>query len=267
MESPVTRRMRPLLGTFVEVAVRDESAIAILAVERAYESIECVHHTLSFHDPNSELSRINLNPGVFVSISRSTSHVLRLAIAMMRASRGAFDFTVGGELQLQGRLPRHDDREPLARGTVRDLELHDRRARILRPIRITVDGIAKGYAVDLAVRAMRRAGACAGWINAGGDLRAFGNIRVPLHVRSGDNHLTPVGLIENVAVATSHTDSSNRFPGHIVARDGEALETGVWTVMARHAWRADALTKVAALTVASDRERVVASLGGRWLAH
>ncbi|RDV24218.1 hypothetical protein DXV75_15440 [Alteromonas aestuariivivens] len=35
-----------------------------------------------------------------------------------------------------------------------------------RPVLITLDGIAKGYAVDLGVRALKLAGIKAGWINA-----------------------------------------------------------------------------------------------------
>jgi thiamine biosynthesis lipoprotein len=39
--------------------------------------------------------------------------------------------------------------------------------------------------------------------------------------------------------------------------------SGVWTVVARRAWRADALTKVAALAPAQDRLDTVQRLGGR----
>lgn len=267
MGESITRRMRPFLGTFVEVAVQTPATDAASAIRSAFESIEFVHNSLSFHDSHSELSRINSNPGTFVPISRTTAHVLRLALSMMRASGGAFDPTIGGLLQLQGRLPSHDNNVPVPRGTVDDVELKDCAARVKRPIRLTVDGIAKGYAVDLAVRAMKRAGACAGWINAGGDMRAFGNTRVPVHVRKQGDRLEPLGFIENAAIATSQASQSMRFPGHIVDRQGTCPADGVWTVLARHAWRADALTKVAALTHPSHREQVIAKLGGRWIVH
>ncbi|MFY9399080.1 MAG: FAD:protein FMN transferase [Desulfomonilia bacterium] len=41
-------------------------------------------------------------------------------------------------------------------------------------IRIDLGGIAKGYAADRAAKAMQRAGAAAGLVNAGGDIACFG---------------------------------------------------------------------------------------------
>jgi len=41
-------------------------------------------------------------------------------------------------------------------------------------LRLDVGAIAKGYAVDLAIEAMRKNGAIGGMVEAGGDLRCFG---------------------------------------------------------------------------------------------
>jgi len=44
-----------------------------------------------------------------------------------------------------------------------------------RPLHIDLGGIAKGYAVDRALTALRAAGCRGGLVNAGGDLAVFGH--------------------------------------------------------------------------------------------
>ena len=55
------------------------------------------------------------------------------------------------------------------------------------------------------------------------------------------------------------------FPGCLIGPLGNPPQPGVWTVLARTACRADALTKVAACAAPADREALVAALGGRLL--
>jgi len=56
-----TRRARPMLGTLVEIAIVDDlpGANAMGAIELAFAAVERVQALMSFHDPLSELSRIN----------------------------------------------------------------------------------------------------------------------------------------------------------------------------------------------------------------
>jgi len=134
-------------------------------------------------------------------------------------------------------------------------------------VRLTLDGIAKGYAVDLAVGALQRAGADAGWVNAGGDLRVFGDLALPVQRRELDGRLAALGALRNAAVASSRAAAPGAaadasFPAHIVAPPGRQPQPGLWTVLARSAWRADALTKIAATAPAPQRAALVRSLGG-----
>jgi hypothetical protein len=72
-------------------------------------------------------------------------------------------------------------------------------------IRLDLGGIAKGFAVDEAITALRTAGLESGLVNAGGDLRAFGRHLSPVEIqhpcRPG-NTLAALA-ISNQAVATS----------------------------------------------------------------
>lgn len=273
------RRMRPLLGCFVEVGARSPSRVSDRvaepleqAVAAAFAAIELAQSHWSFQDPDSELSRLNRSPGRAQLLSRHTLRLLRIARALTHASAGAFDCTVGGALVQSGRLPDHGGLPALSRGLADDIELGPGWARLRRPLRLTLDGIAKGYAVDLAIGALRRHGVRTGWVNAGGDARAIGDIALPMQRRELDGRLTPLGRLREAAMASSavagaapaQQPCAQSFPGQIVGGPA-AASPGVWTVLARSAWRADALTKVAACTPGAQRADAVARLGGHLL--
>ncbi len=258
----IVRRMRPLLGTFVEAGARGPGADA--AINAAFAATEHAQRLWSFQDSASELSRINAGGGVYVAASRPTLRLLALACALMRRTGGAFDITVGGQLVIDGVLPDHGGPAPLPRGQADDIELARGAVRLRRPVRLTLDGIAKGYAVDAGILALRRAGIAAGWVNAGGDLRVYGDLALPVSRREPDGRVVQLGQLRNAAVATSlaaaQRDAS--FPALLVAPEGAQMHPGVHTVVARSAWRADALTKVAALSPGDVRRDTVAGLGG-----
>jgi thiamine biosynthesis lipoprotein len=234
------------------------------AIGAAFAAISDVHRLLSFQDPASDLSCLNRAGGRPVRLQRITVSVLRLARAVMRVSGGLFDCTVGGVLERLGALPAPGEIAALERGRADDIVVLDsRHARLRRPVHITLDGIAKGYAVDRAVCALEASGAASGWVNAGGDLRVFGRVSLPLAIRAGGAYRT-IGRIANRAVATSAASArpDGSYPGRIVTVRGAPAAAGTWTVASSRAWRADALTKVAALTPPDRRAATVTRLGG-----
>lgn len=259
---PELRRMRPLLGTFVEVCA--DGPGAALAIDRAFVVLNQANSAWSFHSPLSELTRLNSHPGDRVPVSPVTARLLRLARAVTSASGGAFNLTVGGQIVIGGGLPDHGGPLPIPCGTAQDVEVGHGWARLARPVRVTLDGIAKGFAIDMAVEVMRREGALGGWVNAGGDLRVFGTSSLVVHRREPNGKYSPLGSLTCAALATSIvTDGPDSdFPAWLVATGG-ALHHGLHTVLARTAWRADALTKVAANCEADLRSAEVSRLGGK----
>lgn len=263
---PLLRRLRPALGTTVEVALlAPESAASLAALEAAFAVIRQAQALWSFQRADSLLSRINSSAGEAVAIDRSTHRLLRLALATMRASAGRFDITVGAALVRRGALPDHGGPPPGAAGEAADIVLGPGSVRLRRPLRLTLDGIAKGYAVDLAVEALQGAGFASGWVNAGGDLRAFGAAAVPVWRRLDDGRLEALGELREAALATSgaRLSADEALPALLLGPDRQPTAAGTWSVLARRAWRADALTKVAAATPPTDRHALVARLGGR----
>ncbi|HEX6828950.1 MAG TPA: FAD:protein FMN transferase [Burkholderiales bacterium] len=252
-----TRRIRPLLGTFVEIRLdpggRGDGPGDI---DAAFAEIEAVHRLMSWHEPGSDVSRLNREAAHHpVRVDARTWNVLCLAREMSEASRGLFDVTVEPWLRRFGILPGEvgDELFAATRGDYRDIELlSGRRVRFTRPLRLCLDGIAKGYAVDRAVECLRGRGARAGAVNAGGDLRVFGPRPQPLHLRDPRDacRLLPLPPLRNEAAATSaacFARSGTNCNPILDPRSKAPAPARSVTVIARRCAVADALTKVVAL--------------------
>ncbi len=160
------RRARPLLGTLVEIgALRSPRSNAEAAIGAAFASIAAAQRRLSRFEPASDIGAFNAAPAhACIAIGDDSRSVLALAAALRDASDCDFDVTLGSG----ARAWRCD-----ARG------LH----KLSAGVRIDLGGIGKGYAVDRAVETLRDAGTDAGWVNAGGDLRVFGAVALPIDLR------------------------------------------------------------------------------------
>lgn len=199
------RRARPLLGTIVEIRASGEPAAAEAGIAAAFAAIARVERLMSAHRPDSELSRLNRTAHRrAVRVDRWTYAVLTAAARLSQASGGLFDCTVGAALARHGFLPRRLERAcAAAQSDV--LLLPGQRIRFRRPLALDLGGIAKGFAVDKAVEALRAAGVRAGAVNAGGDLRVFGPAAEPIHLRdpAAPGRLVRVGWLHEGAIATT----------------------------------------------------------------
>ena len=219
-------RARPLLGTIV--AIRADATHA--AIDAAFKAIERVHFLMNAHSSAGDIAAINRTacrrP---VPVHAWTFRVLAAALRISRASAGAFDPTLG-------RGATHED----------IVLLPGRRVRLRRRARLDLGGIAKGFAVDRAVEALRRHGARAGCVNAGGDLRLFG--RAPQVVRVRLPSEPSASVVLATARERAFATSAAYFGGmHIDARRGRRLRLqSSITVSAPSCMVADALTKAVA---------------------
>jgi thiamine biosynthesis lipoprotein len=187
--SDKVRRARPLLGTFVEIEVAGTAKSKMdAAIDAAFEAVAQVHRLMSFHEDDSDVSRLNREAWVRpVKVDTWTFRVLEAAVELHRRSNGIFDIAVAPTLQNMGLLPRLDGDPPVARqarsfDAVELLEGQSVRFRD-RGIRIDLGGIAKGFAVDRALEVLRGFGLASGLVNAGGDLAAFGQDPQTVHIR------------------------------------------------------------------------------------
>lgn len=256
------RRCRPLLGTLVEIALRDALPEPVLAaaIERAFDAVARVDRLMSFHDAASDLSRLNAaQAGDVLLVDAWTHEVLGLAQELHTATAGLFDPNVGALLVDWGLLPVHDAAQVRrARGSsLADVELLDAcRVRLHAPVCIDLGGIAKGFAVDQGVEALVAAGIRQADINAGGDLRVLGDAR-PVHVRRPDapGALVHLGELADGALATSANyfvgtrQQDGPWHGALIAPSTRTAvdDRRSFSVLAPRCAVADALTKVLAV--------------------
>jgi FAD:protein FMN transferase len=261
--SDSVRRARPLLGTFVEIAASGVSRDGLhAAIDRAFETVAAVHHLMSFHERESDVSRLNREAAVRpIRVHPWTSEVLRWSDELFAASAGLFDIAIAGELQRLGLLPCVGDSLPppttrmrTANAPVELLPRHH--VRFTRPdVRIDLGGIAKGFAVDRAVATLRACGVPQGLVNAGGDVAVFGPDVAPVHLRD-PRHLDRTLLrvaIRDEAIASSGNvfDRSSGLSGMAMIIDPGTRRPATTirgaTVRAPLCVLADALTKLVLL--------------------
>jgi thiamine biosynthesis lipoprotein len=244
------RRCRPLLGTLVDVACQGSPE----DVDRAFAAIEKVHRLMSFHNPASDVARMNGHAShAPVKVHPWTWRVLRCAQEFSSKSDGVFDITVGRQLVKLDYLPRLDSRCGRG-GSWQDIVLDDEcNIRFRRPLIVDLGGIAKGFAVDRAIEALKDHGVAAGIVNAGGDLRIFGPAWRLVHVRHPADPTRIAGAVRlrERAMATSGIYFGRRkFRGKYVSplfdgRTGQSARQLVSvSIAAAECMAADALTKI-----------------------
>jgi thiamine biosynthesis lipoprotein len=249
------RRARPSLGTFVEITARgDNEAELHGAIDLAFDAIARVDRQMSFHQPASDISKINREAFQRkVTVDPWTWRVLRAAQKLSHESAGLFDITVARKLMQWEYLPRRY--RNVSEGNWRDIVLEKNcTVRFRQRVIIDLGGIAKGFAVDRAVEALKRKGVSSGVVNAGGDLRVFGLKSELIHLRHPVEPMRPAGAIKlrERALATSGIYFTQKRRGNAVVsslingrtRRSSRKPISV-SVAASACMMADALTKIA----------------------
>ncbi|HEY8005768.1 MAG TPA: FAD:protein FMN transferase [Methylocella sp.] len=256
-------RLRPLLGTFVEIGADGAGTLAMeAAVEAAFMAVETVHRLMSFHEEGSDVSRLNREAfKAPTEVHPWTYQVLETALDLHSCSNGLFDIRIAPALQKLGLLPYHGgDIQDISRTMLVGGAIELRAGHRVRfhdsGIRIDLGGIAKGFAVDRAIDVLRASGMPSGLVNAGGDLAAFGPKGLMVTIRDPgqpDRGLCQVEL-RNAALASSGSgydplqSLDAQSPMIIDPATGEPVRavTGA-SVRAPSCLLADALTKVVML--------------------
>jgi thiamine biosynthesis lipoprotein len=243
--SASARELRLLMGTTAEVSVagtRDDGA----ALEKAFAALQRVDDQMSLWK-ESELTRLNRQGQA--AASRELREVVALALELAAASGGAFDPTVEPLLRAAGdyggtprRLGESERQRLLAQVGFRHVRLEGERIRLEPGTALDLGGIAKGYAVDLALGALREAGAQGALVDLGGSSIAGLGQPLRLELRDPDGGAPLASfVVDDGAVSTSGGDQR---PGHILdPRSGRTAQGVVeTTVVAGTAMEADGLS-------------------------
>lgn len=172
-----------VLGTSLDVvAMAPDEATALMAVTAAKREIARLDPLLSDWREDSQLSA--LNRGEAISPSPELTEVLALCEQWRGRTDGAFDCRTGAALRLwrdaaatgQGVRPATLQRAVADLNPSSPLTSPGGVLQLPTGAQLTVDGLAKGYVVDAAMAAARRAspGTAGLMIDIGGDLRCWG---------------------------------------------------------------------------------------------
>jgi thiamine biosynthesis lipoprotein len=257
------KRVRPLLGTYVEIeanGLNDDKLQS--AINAAFVAINKVQKLMSAHDQRSQLSRLNryafkkslhVHPWLY--------EVLRTAIELHQKTEGRFDCTVAPVLKKTGHLTCKAIRKTRD-GCSSDIDLRPfQRVRFCRRLSIDLGGIAKGFAVDKAIETLKSHGVRSATVNAGGDLSVYGTTSSPIFLRNPENSakLVEVGQLQNGAIATSATYFSKLRYGQFVTSalinpkaksnaNSSLVTLRSYSVIAPSCMLADGLTKAIAFS-------------------
>jgi thiamine biosynthesis lipoprotein len=243
--------------------VTTDPRVADRATEAAIQEVQRVEELMSTFRPESEISRVNRSAGGEpVAVSAPTAEVVRAALRMAETTDGAFDVTYAPlgaawrKAVQQGREPTEQELEAARAlvGTDKVTLTAENRISLAQPgMEVDLGGIAKGYAIDRAARALQEAGVSGGIVDVGHDLRLFGTPedggkwRVGVHRPPGVERefILEVG---DCAVTTSGDYArgfhlGNKWYSHIIdPRTGRpATDVTSVTVVGPDATRADAL--------------------------
>ena len=240
------------------------------AASAAFRRIAQLNKIMSDYDPDSELSKLSRSSGqgLAVAVSEDLWRVLKRSQDLAERSGGAFDVTVGPcvnlwrkarrELKMPDAVRLAAARQAVGYQHVR-LDSKRRTVQLLVPdMRLDLGGIAKGYAVDEALKVLRGLGINRALVAGGGDTAVWdpppgrGAWRIGITPLDATNApLARMVLLTHAAIATSGDTfqrleiDGKRYSHVLDPRTGIGLtDHSLVSVIARDCMTADSLTKV-----------------------
>jgi len=246
-----------MMGTFVEVISPEKRAAGIV-----FEEIKKVEDLLSKYNPDSEISRLNKTGEL--EASNDTFYLFQKARDFWQISEGAFDITVGPLMDLWGftdknyRLPQDEEIKAALKIVGFDKIIFDNSKNMVKfsvsGMKIDLGGIAKGYAVDKAVKKLLAENINSCLINAGGQVFCLGDKfgrpwRVMIKNPRSQSQGGYLMEVKNMAVATSgdyeqfFLKDNKRYCHIINPKTGYPIQNNIVsvTVIAHDGLTADAL--------------------------
>ena len=264
----ITRVTDGIMGTRITVELwSEDKASAEAAIDAVLDEMRHVDESMSTYKPTSEVSKVNANAADgAMPISKELFNLLVKAKEYSVITDGAFDITYASVGYLYN-FPKHV--RPNETQIAKALPAVDYRHVILDPksqtvrftqkgVRIDLGGIAKGYAVDRGIDALKAHGITRAYVSAGGDSRIIGDrfgkpwmvgIRDP---RKGEGELIASVPLVDAAISTSgdyerfFDEGGVRYHHIIDPRTGHsASKVRSATIIGPYATRTDGLSKTA----------------------
>ncbi|MCC0081499.1 MAG: FAD:protein FMN transferase [Rhodobacter sp.] len=199
-------------SALVQVPPGFDAAPLRKAMQAAVDEVDA---QMSTWKPDSDLMGLNRAPvGDWVALPARLMAVLDLALAVGRASDGAFDIATGDAVTAWGFGPDPADSARIrdaatavrpGAGAALELDRANLCARRLAPVALDLNGIAKGYGVDRLADVAKDFGLTEALLAIDGELRALGGPWSVAVERPDPDRRVPHSVLslKNAAVATS----------------------------------------------------------------
>ncbi|MFW6119640.1 MAG: FAD:protein FMN transferase [Petrotogales bacterium] len=184
-EKPVYyKRTEYLLGTYVTINIASEELSSVELASNAFQEIARIDSKFGKNSEN--MKNINETYENWISVDKETFSIIKTCIEIAENTAGAFDPTVYSLVELWGFTSTNSTPsvpsdnaidEVLERINYRNIVVDEdnNKIKMLNGSLIDLSGIAKGYAVDRAIKVIKEMDPEAtGYIDAGGDIGIIG---------------------------------------------------------------------------------------------
>jgi thiamine biosynthesis lipoprotein len=210
---------RIIMDTIVTIKVVDtDSTHAMKAIDNAFQKVYNVDSNMDYFDNTSELSRLNKDSQL-LNASNDVRYVINKSIYYQHITHGAFDITVLPLLDLWKSkfVPEGTHQPPTEKElheTLRfvnasNITIEGNNIFLQKGMQITLGGIAKGYALDLAIESLKDDGIESGFVDVGGNGMYIGHKsdgspwKVGLQNPNMSEQVITVVELTDMAIATS----------------------------------------------------------------
>ncbi len=169
---------RLMMGTFVEVTSPDK-----LAKNIVFQELTRVENLLSKYKPGSEISRLNRQGKL--AVSPETFYILKKSQELWKLSDGAFDITVSGLVDLWGftdkkyKVPEESEIKAALKFVGSQKIIFNDEKNVVEfiasGVKVDLGAIAKGYALDCALKKLKENNITSCLINIGGQIYCLGD--------------------------------------------------------------------------------------------
>ena len=220
------------MGTFVSIRLFGFKWYKFdSAFNKAFSAIDNISNIANMYKEDSEVSRVNKiaykSP---VVVSNDLFLLIKDSKALYDASGGAFDITVAPLVELWGPYQDRDavpDKESIQSvlhyvGSDKLVLDYQKRTVFFKKegMKIDLSAIAKGYAVDKSIEAIKECGFSSALVNAGGDIFCLGKKDFLFSWRIGiQDPRKREGIVEILRLSDSAVATSGGYEQYFVYKD------------------------------------------------
>jgi len=201
-----------LMDTILDIKIETKNKDTEFVIDAAFEIINEYEKVLSFYNKESQLWKFNNAITNSMPLDEDLLQIYFLSEQLYQDSDFLYDISIGALSELWDFNKLHIPSEDSIRTAMKYVgfdKLALEGVHLTKPegVKINLGSLAKGFIIDKVVEYLVSEGIESGFVNAGGDMRIFGQkkpLRIGIqHPRNNKNELIGVLNIKNKAVVTS----------------------------------------------------------------